>query len=351
MQYTLFGRRSGLRVSEFGLGTGNFGTRWGHGSDAAESRRMFDRFADAGGTLIDTADGYQFGESEELLGGFMTGKRDQFVVASKFTLGDRPNPGILGLGNSRKTMLRALDASLKRLNTDYLDLYWVHFPDGMTPIEEILRALDDMVRAGKILHAGLSNFPAWRVARAATLAELHNTAPIVGIQVEYSLAERSADRELLPMAEGLGLGAALWSPLGGGFLTGKYRQSADGRLSGLKMLVHTENEARKTATLDAVLAIADEVGVTASQIAVAWLRQRARLSPTAQITIIGPRTVAQLEDYLAALQITLDDGQMQRLDQASAITLGVPHDATANVAAHMVGVPAEAFYKPAIPVV
>lgn len=228
MRYTTFGRRTGLRVFEYALGTGNFGTGWGAGADVDESRRMFDRFAEAGGTFIDTADNYQFGESEEILAKFIAADRDHFVVASKFTNGATAQPDVSRTGNSRKNMIHSVEASLKRLGTDYIDLYWVHFPDGLTPMEEILRGIDDLVGSGKILHAALSNFPAWRVSRAAALADLKSWAPVAGIQVEYSLVERTADRELLPMAESLGLGAALWSPLGGGLLTGKYRGSAAG---------------------------------------------------------------------------------------------------------------------------
>ncbi len=182
---------------------------------------MFDRFAEAGGTFLDTADAYQFGQSEELVGKFIAADRDHFVLATKFTNGAGPQPGISTTGNSRKNMVASQEASLKRLGTDYIDLFWVHFPDDLTPMEEILRGLDDLVSSGKILHAALSNFPAWRVSRAATLADLKNWAPVAGIQIEYSLVERSADRELLPMAESL---------CGEGRLT--RRSVSDGRESG-----------------------------------------------------------------------------------------------------------------------
>lgn len=300
MRYTTFGDRTGLRVSEYALGTGNFGTGWGAGAEPGEARRMFDRFAEAGGTFLDTADSYQFGESEQLVGTFVAADRDHFVLATKFTNGATPQPGISRTGNSRKNMLASLEASLARLGTDYIDLYWVHFPDGLTPMEEILRGLDDLVSSGKILHAALSNFPAWRVSRAVTLADLKNWAPVVGIQTEYSLVERSADRELLPMAEGLGLGAALWSPLGGGLLTGKYRRSAEGRLTDLKAVIHTEDTAQKTAVVDAVLAIAQETGASPAQVALAWVRERAARASTSFVPIIGPRSLAQLDSYLSA---------------------------------------------------
>jgi aryl-alcohol dehydrogenase-like predicted oxidoreductase len=337
MDYQIFGRRTGLRVSELALGTGNFGTGWGYGAEPEDARKMFDRFVQAGGNFIDTADTYQFGQSERLVGELIASDRDTFVLATKYTLGAVANGGVSRLGNSRKNLMRSVEDSLKRLNTDRIDLYWAHFPDEVTPIEEILRAFDDLVRAGKILHAGLSNFPAWRVARAATLADLHGWAPIVGVQIEYSLADRTADREILPMAEGLGLGAALWSPLGGGFLTGKYRNGEGGRRAGLKRLVHWESSDQKTAILDEVLAIAREIGATPSQVAVAWLRHRATGSTTALVPIIGPRTVAQLDDYLGSLETSLTDEQAARLTAVSAVPLGVPHQAVAGVRDRLAG--------------
>lgn len=333
MKYRILGRHTGLRVSEFALGAGNFGTRWGHGAEPSEARAMFDRFVEAGGNFIDGADGYQFGESEELLGQFIAKERDNLVVATKYSNGVNREAGISRLGNSRKNMVLSVEDSLRRLKTDYIDLYWAHFPDAQTPIDEILRAFDDLVTSGKILHVGLSNFPAWRVSRAATLAELRNQAPIAAVQFEYSLAERSGDREYLPMIEGLGLGAALWSPLAGGFLTGKYRTGAGeaNRLEGFKMLVHQENHDQKTAILDAALAVAGELGVTASQVSVAWLLHRASLSTSAHVPIIGPRNVAQLDDYLGALDVTLSEAQIARLTDVSAIKLGEPYDQTAGL--------------------
>jgi aryl-alcohol dehydrogenase-like predicted oxidoreductase len=337
MRYRIFGRRTGLRVSELALGAGNFGTGWGYGTEPQEARQIFDRFTSSGGNFIDTADAYQFGQSEQLVGEFIAAERDHFVLATKYTLGSAANGGIAQLGNSRKNMVRSLEDSLRRLKTDRIDLYWAHFSDDATPVEEIIRGFDDLVRAGKILYAGLSNFPAWRIARGATLAELRGWAPVAGIQIEYSLAERTAERELLPMAEGLGLAATLWSPLGGGFLTGKYRAGNDGRLTGLKRLVHTESDARKTATLDAVLAIAKELGASPAQVAVAWLRARAASSTTAMVPIIGPRTLAQLDDYLGALTVNLSPEQDARLKEASAVQLGTPHDQIAGTAARIAG--------------
>ncbi|MFD5595577.1 aldo/keto reductase [Streptomyces griseorubiginosus] len=350
MRYTPFGRRTGLRVSEYALGTGNFGTGWGAGAEPDEARRMFDRFAEAGGTFLDTADAYQFGESEELVGKFIAADRDHFVLATKFTNGAGPRPGISTTGNSRKNMVASLEASLKRLGTDYVDLFWVHFPDGLTPMEEILRGLDDLVSSGKILHAALSNFPAWRVSRAATLADLKNWAPVAGIQIEYSLIERTPDRELLPMAESLGLGAALWSPLGGGLLTGKYRHSAEGRLTDLKAVIHTENTAQKTAVVDTVLAVAEESGATPAQVSVAWLRERAAQVSTSFVPIIGPRNLTQLDDYLGALDVQLAPEQFARLSEVSAVSLGVPHEAAAGARDGLQGGDASRVTQPAVPV-
>jgi aryl-alcohol dehydrogenase-like predicted oxidoreductase len=352
MHYRIFGRRTGLRVSEVALGTGNFGTRWGHGAERAEAKRVFDRFAEAGGNFIDTADNYQFGESEELVGDFVALDRDYFVLATKYTLGTTATEGMSRTGNSRKNMVRSVEGSLKRLKTDRIDLYWAHFADGVTPMEEIARAFDDLVRSGKILYAGLSNFPAWRIARADLLAELRGWAPIAGIQIEYSLVQRTADRELLPMVEALGLAATLWSPLGGGFLTGKYRLSDEGRLNtSLSVLVHKEKTAQETAILDAVLTIAKEVGTSPTEIAIAWLLHKARRSTTALIPILGSRTREQLDATLGALAVMLSHEQIANLDETSAIPLGTPHEQINGSAAAIAGGKRELLDLPTIPVV
>ncbi|MEC7057272.1 aldo/keto reductase [Streptomyces violaceochromogenes] len=285
----------------------------------------------------------------------MTGKlisadRDHFVLATKFALGATPQADISRTGNSRKNMVASVEASLKRLSTDYIDLLWVHFPDELTPMEELLRGLDDLVSAGKIHHAALSNFPAWRVSRAVTLADLKNWAPVVGIQHEYSLVERTADRELLPMAESLGLGAALWSPLGGGLLTGKYRSSTEGRLSDLGMVVHTESTGQKTAVVDTVLAIAEETGTTPAQVAVAWVRERAARSVATLVPIIGPRSLAQLDSYLGALDVHLTGDQYTRLTEVSAVPLGLPHEGIAASLDRLQGGIADRVTAPVVPV-
>jgi len=320
MRYRLFGRHTGLRVSELVLGAGSFGTRWGHGAEPDEARRIFDAYAEAGGNFIDTANGYQFGQSEEILGDFIAGRRDDFVLATKFTMRTDPGSGILVTGNSRKAMVASAEASLRRLKTDRIDLYWAHMSDGVTPAEEIVRGFDDLVRAGKILYGGLSDFPAWRVARAATIAELRGAVPIAGLQVEHSLVERTTEQELLPAGRALGLGVVAWSPLGGGMLTGKYRQGEKGRAEGFGGRVfQAENSAQRTAILDTLIAVAEETGVTPAEIAIAWVAAKGSLP------IIGPRTLAQLENNLAAAKVALSAEQTARLDAVSAVPPTFPH--------------------------
>lgn len=330
MRYTTFGRRTGLRVSQYALGTGNFGTGWGAGASRAEAKAIFDRFVEAGGNFIDTADVYQFGQAEQLVGEFIQADRDDLVLATKFAVGPGPRKSLSGTGNGRKNLRVSVEGSLKRLNTDYIDVLWVHYPDALTPMEELLRGLDDLVTQGKILHAALSNFPAWRVSRAVALADAAGWAPLAGVQIEYSLVERSAERELLPMAEALGLGVNLWSPLGGGLLTGKYRHGDQGRLTDLKTLIHTESTAQKTAVVDTVLAIADEVGSPPAQIATAWVNERSKALATSSVPIVGPRDLAQLEDYLAALDVELTADHIARLNEVSSIDPGVPHAGNAS---------------------
>jgi aryl-alcohol dehydrogenase-like predicted oxidoreductase len=327
MKYTTLGRKSGLRVSELALGTGNFGTGWGHGAEPAEAKKIFDLYVNEGGNFIDTANVYQSGQSEQLLGDLIAADRDHFVLATKYTNGTDSNARVSEKGNSRKNMMRAVEESLKRLKTDHIDLYWAHISDGMTPMEEILRGFDDLVSAGKILHAGLSNFPAWRIARADLLAEMRGWAPIVAIQTEYSLAERSAERELLPMAEALGLAITTWSPLGGGFLTGKYReQTSETRLEKLGMLVHTETTEKDTLLINTLFEVAKETGASATHIAVAWLMHQAKQSSTTLIPILGSRTAEQLNATLGALEVALDTQQIERLEAASQVSMGVPHE-------------------------
>ena len=327
MRYKLLGN-SGLRVSELCLGTMTFGEDWGWGASPEESRKVYDTFLEAGGNFIDTANVYTNGTSERLLGEFMHGQRERIVLATKYTNaapGTDPNAA----GNQRKSMVQALEASLKRLKTDYIDLYWLHIWDQMTPIEEVMRAFDDLVRQGKILYAGVSDMPAWVVAQANTLADLRGWTPFVGLQVEYSLIERTAERELLPMAAGLGLGVTAWSPLARGVLTGKQLEAGgakDSRQSHPGMKQFMASDARKEAIVREVVALARECGHSPAQVALAWLRQRA----TPVIPIIGARKLAQVKDNLACVDIRLEPALVQRLDAVSRIEMGFPHDIFAN---------------------
>lgn len=322
MRYRIFGK-TGLRVSALALGTGNFGKGWGYGSERHEAEEIYAKYRDAGGNFIDTADQYQFGQAELLVGELIASHRDEVVLATKFSLGDSPNSGLQRTGNSRKAMVQSVEASLRRLRTDRIDLLWAHMPDGVTPVEELARGFDDLARAGKILYAGLSDFPAWRVATAATLTELRGWCPISALQLEYSLVERAAERELLPMAAAFELGTVAWSPLGGGLLTGKYRRGEQGRAQGLGAVIHGESDARKTATVDALLELATRLDTPPGQIAIAWVLARGLLP------ILGPRTPAQLVDNLAGAEVTLGSEALERLNTASALPLGFPHDLVA----------------------
>jgi aryl-alcohol dehydrogenase-like predicted oxidoreductase len=323
MRYKLLGK-SGLRVSELCLGTMTFGEDWGWGSSKEESRKVYDAFLEAGGTFIDTANFYTNGTSERLLGEFMADHRDRIVLATKYTNaapGNDPNAA----GNHRKSMMQSIEASLKRLKTDYIDLYLLHIWDQSTPIEEVMRAFDDLVRQGKILYAGVSDMPAWLVARGNTLAELRGWSAFVGLQIEYSLIERTPERELLPMAADLGLGVTAWSPLAGGLLTGKQLEpggAKESRQSHPSMQQFMKANARKETVAREVVAVARESGHSPAQIALAWLRQRSE--PV--IPIIGARKLAQVKDNLACVQVKLAPALIERLNEVSRIEMGFPHD-------------------------
>lgn len=318
MKYTSFGK-TGLRVSQVALGTGNFGTGWGHGADPDTSKAIFNAYAEAGGNFIDTADVYQFGQSEEQIGSLLEGRREDFVIATKYSSGAQPNANRLVTGNSRRAMIASVEASLKRLKTDRIDIYWVHHPDGVTPAEEIVRGFEDLARAGKILYAGLSNFAAWRLSRTVTLAELTRTVPIAAAQFQHSLVHREPEADLFPASHALGLGIVTWSPLGGGMLTGKYRQGEKGRAEGLGGRVfQPENSAQRTKILDTVIAIAGEIGASAGQVAIAWAGTHGA------VPIIGPRSMTQLTDNLGALSLELSSEHISRLDTASILTPSTP---------------------------
>ena len=317
MQYKLFGK-SGLRVSELALGTMTFGEEWGWGSNKSDSKKVFDVFAKEGGNFIDTANRYTEGTSEKYVGEFINADREHFVLATKYTLfmrRDDPNFS----GNHRKNMVQALDASLKRLKTDYIDLYWLHAWDYTTPEEEVLRALDDMVRAGKILYVGISDTPAWIVSRMNAIAELRGWTQFVGLQIKYSLLERTVERELLPMARKLDIAVTPWGVLDGGILTGKYNKKRDeaGRAQIYKSI---SDEKLKIAA--EVIKIAEEIGETPSQVALNWVRQQ----PGVIIPIIGAKTEKQLKDNLECLKFSLNDDQLNKLDEVSKVELGFPHE-------------------------
>jgi aryl-alcohol dehydrogenase-like predicted oxidoreductase len=316
MRYKLFGK-SGLRVSELCLGTMTFGEDWGWGASREVSRHIFDRFAEAGGNFVDTSINYTDGSSEKFLGDFIAADRDHFVVATKCSLSTRkddPNAG----GNGRKNMVQSLNTSLKRLKSDYVDLFWLHMWDFTTPVEEVMRGLDDLVRAGKVLYAGVSDTPAWVVASANTLADLRGWSRFVGLQLPYSLADRAAERDLLPMARATDMAVTTWGILEGGELTGKYNSpSAEPRRS--------ERASQRTMSLaEEVVKIAREAGRSPAQVAINWVRQQQHRAEI--IPILGARTEAQVADNLAVLDWTLDDDQLTRLDKLSPIQLGFPHD-------------------------
>ncbi len=324
MRYKLLGN-SGLRVSELCLGTMTFGEDWGWGSDKEESRAVFQAFAEAGGNFLDTANLYTNGTSETLVGEFVKGDREKWVIATKYSLNTRPGD-VNACGNHRKNLFQAVEASLKRLGTDYIDLLWLHIWDSLTPIEEVMRAFDDLVRMGKVLYIGISDSPAWIVSQANTLATLRGWTPFIGLQIEYSLKERTPERELLPMAKALNIGVTAWSPLGGGVLTGKYNQPhpVDGRLSMTDQPFQIFDRDLKIA--ETVLEIAREIGKSPAQVALNWLRNR----PNPIIPIIGARKLSQLQDNLACVDFNLTGEQLQRLDNISAISLGFPHELLAS---------------------
>lgn len=324
MRYKLLGN-SGLRVSELCLGTMTFGEDWGWGSDKEESRAVFQAFAEAGGNFLDTANIYTNGTSETLVGEFVKGDREKWVIATKYSLNTRPGD-VNACGNHRKNLFQAVEASLKRLGTDYIDLLWLHIWDSLTPIEEVMRAFDDLVRMGKVLYIGISDSPAWIVSQANTLATLRGWTPFIGLQIEYSLKERTPERELLPMAKALNIGVTAWSPLGGGVLTGKYNQPnpVDGRLSMTDQPFQIFDRDLKIA--ETVLEIAREIGKSPAQVALNWLRNR----PNSVIPIIGARKLSQLQDNLACVDFNLTGEHLQRLDNISAISLGFPHELLAS---------------------
>ena len=319
MRYKLLGR-SGLRVSELALGTMTFGEDWGWGASKDESRKIFDAFSEAGGNFIDTSVNYTNGTSERYVGEFIASQRDYYVVATKYTLRDRqaqrsdPNAG----GNQRKNMMRAIETSLSNLQTDHIDLYYLHAWDYMTPVEEVMRGLDDLVSSGKVLYIGISDTPAWVVSKANTLAELRGWNRLVALQLPYSLADRAAERDLLPMARSEELVVLAWGILEAGILTGKHRDP--------KAITRFKDAGEEELLRgDAVVALAAETGRSAAQVAINWVRQRPWNGPPI-IPILGARSLVHLRDNLGVLDFTLTAEQIARLDQIAPPSLGFPHD-------------------------
>jgi aryl-alcohol dehydrogenase-like predicted oxidoreductase len=326
LKYRLLGR-SGLRVSELCLGCATFGTNWGQiGSDEHESERIFDAFVETGGNFFDTSNRYQEGQSEQFLGTLLNrdGDRDRYVVASKYSLQDGFTSGTdpNACGNHRKNLFRSVEGSLKRLRTDYIDLLWIHIYDYTTPIDEVVRALDDLVRQGKVHYVGASNFPAWWIARANTLADLHGWSPFIATQLEYAITERSCEPEFLPFAHEMDIALVAWSPLGGGICTGKYnRGPLDAKqphrltdeLEPAKRHYWQQMAKRNLAIMDHVVHIADEIGRPAAQVALRWLMQQKVVT----IPIFSARTLLQAQEDLGCVNFELTEHEMQQLTTAS----------------------------------
>jgi aryl-alcohol dehydrogenase-like predicted oxidoreductase len=299
-----------------------FGEDWGWGCSKDEAQKIYETYREAGGNFVDTANVYTKGTSERFVGEFTRGHRESVVLATKYSnaaSGTDPNAA----GNHRKSMMQAVEASLRRLQTDYIDLYWVHIWDGVTPVEEVMRGLDDIVRQGKVLYVGISDAPAWWIAQANTLAELRGWTQFIGLQIEYSLMQRTVERELIPMAKALNLGVLAWSPLAFGVLTGKYHGegAADGgRMTNEGMKDFLPEEQRAARIISAVKSVSAQVGRSMAQVALAWLRHQT----VPVIPIIGARKLSQLQDNLGSLDLMLSAEQLKSLDRASQIEVGFP---------------------------
>jgi aryl-alcohol dehydrogenase-like predicted oxidoreductase len=324
-EYITLGR-SGLRVSPLSLGTMTFGTDWGWGADEKDCADIFDRYLDAGGNFIDTADLYTNGHSEEILGKLVAerGSRDHCVIATKFSFNPQPGNPNAG-GNGRKNIYRALEGSLRRLKTDFVDLYYLHAWDVVTPVEEVLSTLTDLIREGKIRYYGLSDTPAWYVARAQTLAQKEGKEPVTTLQLEYSLVERNIEREHIPASQELGIGLCPWSPLGSGFLSGKYKREGDkgtgeGRLSNANMPFNRFTE-RNWRILDVLVDVAKKLGKTPAQVALNWVATQ----PGVTSTILGVTKMSQLEDCLSSIEFSIPAELLKRLNEASALEPAHPY--------------------------
>lgn len=316
MNYRLLGK-SGLRVTELSLGTMTFGTEWGWGADYDTSKAIFEAYANAGGNFIDTANRYTEGTAERWVGDFITADRDHWVLATKYTLFDRKGDPNFS-GNHRKNLMRSVHESLKRLKTDHIDLLWVHAWDNTTPVEEVMRGLDDLVSQGKVHYIGISDTPAWIVSHANTLADWRGWSRFVALQVEYSLIQRTPERDLLPMAKAFDLAVTPWAPLAGGALSGKYLKGEKGRVPENSIRVNERN----VKIAQVVVSIADDLGVSPAQVALNWLLQKNQTI----IPIVGARTAQQMEDSLGCLSFKLSDEAISELNEVSKIELGFPHD-------------------------
>lgn len=317
MNYKLLGT-SGLRVSELSLGTMTFGDEWGWGASFDECKKMYESYRAAGGNFIDTANRYTEGTSEKIVGELIAHDRESIVLATKYTLKMKDNDPNWS-GNHRKNMMQSLNHSLKRLKTDYIDVYWLHAWDYTTPVDEVLRALDDAVRQGKILYIGISDTPAWIVSQMNTIAELRGWTRFVGLQIEYSLVERTVERELIPMSRAFDMAVLAWSPLGAGVLTGKFSGTAPEKT---RIKEGSSRLSEKNLRIaDAVVSIAREIGASPAQVALSWLRhQKGNIIP-----IIGGTKASQITDNLGCLKISLTGDQLKRLDDVSAVEMGFPY--------------------------
>ncbi len=319
--------RSGLRVSPLCLGTMTFGNDWGWGSEPEHCERLMDLYADAGGNFIDTANIYTKGHSERIIGdhlGRHASKRDRTVIATKF-MGNLHTGDPNGGGASRKSIIAACEHSLRRLQTDYIDLYWMHFPDRHTPIDETMRTLDDLVRSGKIRYVGFSDTPAWQCVQGQYEAIFKDWTPAVALQIEYSLAQRTVEYELLPMAKAMGMGVTPWSPLKYGVLTGKHTRDNAEQANRGGVAQHLTDQV--LGIIEVLKSIAEELGTSCARVALHWVQSR----PGVASTILGVRTIEQFEDNLGALGLSLSDDQLARLDEASATPPPFPHGFVPNL--------------------
>jgi aryl-alcohol dehydrogenase-like predicted oxidoreductase len=315
MKYKLLGR-SGLKVSELCLGTMGFGTEGGWGADKETSFKIIETFAEAGGNFLDTANIYKLGSSEKIIGEFISNRdRDYFVLATKYTLHDNKTNANAS-GNNRKNMMRSVEESLKRLQTGFIDVLYLHIWDDLTPIDEVLRGIDDLIKQGKVNYAAISDTPAWIVSKGNTLAELMGWSQFIALQVEYSLLQRTPERELIPMAKHFGMTVTPWAPLAGGALTGKYLRGDKGRIKdGSNRL----NENSQLITKQ-VMAVAEKLGADAANVALKWIMQQ----PLSAIPIVGATKVEQLEQNLKTIDVVIPEEDMKHLDEISAIDLGFP---------------------------